>query len=87
MYVKIKFLMLYLLTAQCPSLSNPSFGSVIVTGLSIGDTATYSCNAGFELVGIAVRTCELVGAGVAAWSGAAPICRRRFSLYVISTHK
>ena len=66
----------------CPSLSNPSFGSVTVTGVSIGDTATYSCNSGFILVGVEVRTCQLVGAGVAVWSGAAPICQRRFLFYV-----
>ena len=75
--------MLSLLAAQCPSLSNPSFGSVTVTGLSIGDTATYSCNAGFDLVGVVVRTCELVEAGIAEWSGSAPICQPRFPLYVM----
>ena len=74
----IILIMLSLLAATCPFLSPPNNGSVSLTGVSIGDTATYTCDPGFNLVGTEVRTCEQIGPGLAAWSGSAPICLRRF---------
>ena len=45
------------LIALCPDPTAPANGGVTFTGSTIGDTATYSCNNGFELVGNALTTC------------------------------
>ena len=49
---------------------------VTVTGNSVDDTATYTCNSGFELIGNASATCSQVDVNSAAFSPAAPECRR-----------
>ena len=50
-----------------PSIAN---GVVSVTGQRSGDTATYTCDSGYELVGSATRTCQADG----SWTGSAPTC-------------
>jgi hypothetical protein len=55
----------------CPVLENPANGVVMTTGLSPGDTATYTCDPGYELVGTAVQTCGNNG----EWSDVPPTCR------------
>ena len=45
------------LLALCSHPSAPTNGEVNVTGTSIGDIATYTCNVGFELIGNATATC------------------------------
>ena len=70
-----------LLTAMvCGVLSNPVSGQVSTTGTSFGQTATYTCNAGYNLVGGGTRTCQANG----MWSGSVPTCQRML-LYLIST--
>ena len=54
----------------CPELSAPANGIVSVTGQRSGDTATYTCNSGYDLVGSEVRTCQPSG----MWSGFEPSC-------------
>lgn len=56
--------------ANCPALPNPSGGSVSAPLLTYGATATYGCNAGYDLVGATMRTCQANG----TWSGAPPTC-------------
>jgi hypothetical protein len=56
--------------ANCPALSGPTGGAVSAPTLTTGSTATYSCGAGYDLVGSATRSCQASG----AWSGAAPTC-------------
>ena len=66
---------LYALSAApmpCQNLLAPANGMVSVTGLMSGDTATYTCDSGYELVGDTTRTCDLESAGM--WSGSAPAC-------------
>ena len=58
--------------APCPELENPFNGVVTLTGNSPGDTATYSCNTGFELNGVENRTC--LGSGL--WENSPPTCER-----------
>ena len=46
------------------------------TGNSVGDTATYSCDSGFELIGNVITTCTLVDENSPVFSPAPPFCRR-----------
>ena len=62
--------------ALCPDPANIVNGVVTFTGNSVGDTATYTCNTGFELVGSATTTCTQVDVNSAAFSPEPPICRR-----------
>jgi formylglycine-generating enzyme required for sulfatase activity len=56
---------------DCGTLPNPGNGTVAIPdGTTLGGTATYSCSAGFTLVGARTRTCQTSG----AWSGSAPSC-------------
>ena len=56
---------------MCPGdLTAPTYGAVTVNGRRTGDTAIYSCNAGYVLVGDMIRTCM----SNSQWSGAAPTC-------------
>ena len=60
-----------ILTVDCGSLTDPANGQVThVTGTDLGQTATYSCNTGYNLVGDSTRTCQATG----NWSGSAPTC-------------
>ena len=58
---------------DCGSLTNPANGQVShTTGTTFGQTATYSCNTGYNLVGDSTRTCQATG----EWSGSEPTCER-----------
>ena len=57
---------------DCGNLPNPANGQVSNTaGTTFGQTAIYSCNAGYNLVGDSTRTCQADG----MWSGSAPTCQ------------
>ncbi|HET7538646.1 MAG TPA: hypothetical protein VFK05_02205 [Polyangiaceae bacterium] len=56
--------------ANCPALASPTGGTVDAPTLTFGATATYSCNAGYTISGMATRTCQPDG----TWSGTAPTC-------------
>ena len=56
--------------ALCPTLTNPANGAVIVSGHSVGDTASYTCIFGFELVGTVTVTCD-----GGQWSSHPPVCQ------------
>ena len=63
---------------DCGSLPDPANGRVDHTaGTSLGQTAIYSCNTGYNLVGDSTRTCQATG----NWSGSAPTCK---GMYVIN---
>ena len=64
---------LHLRTAvDCGTLTNPPNGQVTYTGRTIfGQTATYSCDTGYTLVGDSNHTCQATG----VWSGSEPICQ------------
>ena len=58
---------------DCGTLTNPANGQVNHTaGTTFGQTATYSCNTGYNLVGDNTRTCQATG----EWSGSEPTCER-----------
>ena len=65
------FLSFCLYIALCPDLSDPANGTVMMTGNSVGDTATYTCNEGFELDGVMMVTCQDDG----MWDNPPPTCR------------
>ena len=73
--------MFYLSTAvNCGTLSNPANGQVTHTaGTTFGQTATYSCNSGYSLVGVNNRTCQATG----VWFGTAPTCQGVLSYFFI----
>jgi len=58
---------------DCGTLTDPANGQVSHTaGTAFGQTATYSCDLGYNLVGDSTRTCQANG----MWSGNEPICKR-----------
>ena len=59
--------------ADCSTLDDPRNGQVVLTGVVVYATASYSCNKGFVLVGDVSRRCGCDG----RWSGSAPICKRK----------
>lgn len=59
---------------SCGNLRDPPNGQVDLTGIRVRDRATYSCNRGFVLQGVSVRTCQANG----AWSGQEPLCQREY---------
>ena len=57
---------------DCGTLNNPANGQVGQTaGTTFGQTATYTCNPGYNLVGDSSRTCQATG----VWSGSIPTCQ------------
>ena len=69
---------LFLTAVDCGSLPDPANGRVDHTaGTSFRQTATYSCNTGYDLVGDSTRTCQAAG----NWSGSTPTCE---GIYVIN---
>ena len=63
---------------DCGPLPDIANGKVAITpDTRFGSTATYSCNTGHDLVGIATRRCKADG----QWSGQEPRCDRKY--YVI----
>ena len=60
---------------DCGLLPDIANGKVaIAPDTRLGSTATYSCNAGFNLVGAATRQCQANG----EWSGQEPSCERKY---------
>lgn len=61
---------------NCGSLSSPVNGQVVVPITTLGNTAVYSCNNGFALVGDETRECQVGG----DWSGSQPTCVGKYLL-------
>ena len=57
---------------DCGTLTNPANGQVSYSGrTTFGQTATYRCNSGYNLVGGSSRTCQ----ATRRWSGSTPTCQ------------
>ena len=56
---------------DCGALANPVNGLVSDSATTLGNVATYSCNAGYAVNGAATQTCQADG----TWSGTAPTCQ------------
>ena len=62
----------FLTVVNCGTLTNPANGQVHYTGsTTFGETANYTCDLGYNLVGGRTRTCLATG----VWSGSAPTCQ------------
>ena len=87
--VDVIIYMMYFLTLTavvCGNLTDPANGQVDHTaGTTFGQTATYSCNTGYNLVENSTRTCQVSG----NWSGNAPTCEGVLlhSVYLWSFHE
>ena len=51
---------------------------VDLSGTSIGDTATYTCDIGFGLIGSSVLNCQDGG----TWDNSPPVCRRELLVHL-----
>ena len=71
--------------ALCPDPDEIDHGSVTFTGDSVSDTANYTCDSGFMLIGDAVLTCTQMDPNSAAFSPAPPECRREYSYGIYRT--
>ena len=68
---------------NCGTLTNSTNGQVSYTaGTTYGQTATYSCNTGYTLVGSSTRTCQATG----LWSGSTPTCQGMLLLHPTCMH-
>ena len=57
---------------DCGTLPDPANGRVShSTGTTFGQTATYSCNPDYSLVGDSTHVCQATG----VWSGSGPTCQ------------
>ena len=55
---------------------------VTFTGDSVDDTANYTCDIGFELIGNATTTCTQVNLNSAAFTPAPPFCQREYHMNI-----
>ena len=68
------FFFYFIFAVTCPVLSSPQNGAVAVTGRTPGSKATYTCKAGFVLVGSSMAKCQSNG----RWSSSPPLCKRMY---------
>ena len=80
-YTGLPHISLFSTAVSCGALSNPTNGQVSTTGTTFGETATYSCDTGYNLDGGSTRTCEASGA-TGVWSGSAPTCQRMLLFFI-----
>ena len=62
---------LFLPTAYCLNYTDLKNGRVSLSGVSVGDTATFTCNDGYELVGDSSLICLSDG----SWDSSPPVCQ------------
>ena len=71
-----------LIVVDCGTLTSPTNGQVNQTaGTTFGQTATYSCDPGYNLVGDDTRICQASG----VWSGSEPNCQGMLLLEHVSS--
>ena len=69
--INLHDIFLILAVVDCGDLTDPANGQVNHTaGTTFRQTATYSCNIGYNLVGNSTRVCQ----DTANWSQSAPTC-------------
>ena len=60
------------------NLNNPTDGQVSFTTTTFNSTATYNCNTGYNLQGVATRTCLANG----LWSASEPTCQSKLNISI-----
>ena len=72
---------------MCPDPPLIVNGMRTFTGNSVGDTATYTCDPGFELIGDPTTTCAAAADGNSAtYPGVPPpVCRREYFMNITRT--
>lgn len=65
------------LEITCNLPSSPTNGQVVTTSLTHGSKAFYSCDLGYEHVGVLIRVCQFTG----LWSESRPTCRGQILFY------
>ncbi len=77
------FSFIHCLGIRCEQLADPANGRVGISGDNTpGSVATYSCNQGFRLEGVTVRSCDSDG----TYGGEAPVCRGENMFVKMSQH-
>ena len=76
----------YITDIRCDNLSIPDNGNVSCSSNRVGvgytgDTCSFTCNTGYELIGSDTRTCQSDG----SWSGSDSVCRRGTYVYRLAT--
>ena len=64
--------------ALCPDLTPPSNGAVDQSGNSAGDTGTFTCDEGYQLVGAPVLMCLDTG----MWNDTSPVCTALQGMFI-----
>ncbi len=68
--LQLLIIILYTAVVDCGPLTDPTNGMVGIPTTTFGSMATYSCNPGYQMTGLMVRTCTASG-----WStGDDPVC-------------
>ena len=70
----------FLLAVDCGDPPVPENGDVTFDDTTFGNQATQSCNSGYELQGVVIRTCQANG----KWSDDVVICTRKLDTYTVS---
>ena len=70
----------FLLAVDCGDPPVPENGDVIFDDTTFRNQATQSCNSGYELQGVVIRTCQANG----KWSDDVAICTRKLDKYAVS---
>ena len=65
--------------ALCPDPAAIDNGMVTYTGNSVGDSATYTCDPGFVMIGNETTTCTQVTVNTASFTPEPPECRGEYT--------
>ena len=63
---------------DCLGLTDPSNGQVFLATTILGSVATYTCEDGYMLMGIAMRECLASG----SWSQQEPVCESKLPMWL-----
>ena len=84
-FLPLQIIHYFCFAVLCPDPADLVNGMVTFSGNSVGDTATYTCNSGFELVGNANVTCMQVDENSAAYPTVLSLCRREYCMDIART--
>ncbi len=68
--------LLLFVVIECNRLQDVLNGRVLLSGTTVGSTATYNCDKGFVLIGDSTRVCQRGG----DWSGKEPFCEGSYRI-------